>query len=151
MKAAACRLLSAVCAASAMAGCHSAPTRYYTLDAVPAKQPPVAYQGPPVRIETVHVAPALDRLEVVSMTGTGELKVDDLAYWSAPLAKLARQALCVDLIADLPPGAVLFPHLPKPKDAAGIEVDVLDVSVDRAGTHLVASWSITAPEGPTPG
>lgn len=122
--------------------CGSAPTRIYTLYPVaPASIAP--YAGPPIRIDAVHVPPALDRLEVISNITPGELKVRDLDHWSAPLAEIAKQALSADIVARLPPGRVIFPHLAKPEDALGVSVDILDFRTDAKGPSLEASWTIT--------
>jgi uncharacterized lipoprotein YmbA len=103
-----------------------------------------SYAGPAIRVDAVHVPPALDRIEVVSDIAPGELKVSDLDHWSAPLAQVAKQALSADMVARLPPGRVIFPHLAKPEGALGINVDILDFKVDTKGAYLEASWVITA-------
>ncbi|HEV7610547.1 MAG TPA: PqiC family protein [Steroidobacteraceae bacterium] len=123
--------------------CGSAPTRIYTLYPVaPAAMTP--YAGPPIRVDAVHVPPALDRIEVVGDIAPGELKVSDLDHWSAPLAEIAKQVLSADMVARLPPGRAIFPHLAKPEDALGVSVDILDFRADANGPYLEASWSITA-------
>jgi uncharacterized lipoprotein YmbA len=136
--------------AALMSACHSAPTRLYTLYTVAPSSPRAAYSGPPVRVDSVHVPPALDRIEVISDVTPGELKISDLDHWSAPLGQAARQALSADLVARLPPGYVIFPHLAKPEGALGISVDVLDFKSDRNGTYLEASWLVSAAGGGTP-
>lgn len=123
--------------------CHSAPTRIYTLYAVAPAAPISRYEGPAIRVDAVHVPPALDRIEVVSDIAPGELKVGDLDHWSAPLAQIAKQALSADLVARLPPGRVIFPHLAKSEGALGVIVDVLDFGADARGAYLEASWIIT--------
>ncbi len=125
--------------------CSSAPTRIYTLYPVPPASI-TPYAGPPIRVDAVHVPPTLDRIEVISHITPGELKVSDLEHWSAPLTELAKQALSADMVARLPPGRVIFPHLAKPQDALGVSVDILDFRADAGGPSLEASWSITAAE-----
>jgi uncharacterized protein len=124
--------------------CQSAPTRIFTLYAVAPASTIAPYAGPAIRVDAVHVPPALDRIEVVSDIAPGELKVSDLDHWSAPLAQVAKQALSADMVARLPPGRVIFPHLAKPDGALGVNVDILDFKVDTNGAYLEASWIIIA-------
>ena len=123
--------------------CHSAPTRIYTLYAVVPVAPISRYAGPAIRVDAVHVPPALDRIEVVSDIAPGELKVSDLDHWSAPLAQVAKQALSADMGARLPSGRVIFPNLAKPEGTLGVSGDILDFRSDTSGADLEASWIIT--------
>jgi uncharacterized lipoprotein YmbA len=139
-----CRLLSvAVMAAWLTAACGSAPTRTYTLYATAPVAAIVNYSGPPVRVDVIHLPPALNREEVTRGIGQGEMQLDDLAHWSAPLNQLARQVLSADLQTRLPEGRLIFPHLPKPDGALGLTVEVLWVDLEPAGAHLQASWTVT--------
>jgi uncharacterized protein len=141
-------MLAGILAAS-LCACHSAPTRLYTLYTV-APSARATYSGPPIRVDSVHVPPALDRIEVISDVTPGELKISDLDHWSAPLGQAVRQALSADMVARLPPGRVIFPHLAKPEGALGISVDVLDFKSDRNGTYLEASWLVASAGSGTP-
>ena len=141
-----CRLLGAAASISLLIACGSAPTRIYTLYPVAPTAGNAAYAGPPVRIDVVHVPPSMDRTELVSDLAPGELKIDDLDHWSAPLGQVARQALSADLVSRLPRGSVIFPHLAKPQEALGVSVDLLDFRADHSGALLIASWEITAPQ-----
>jgi uncharacterized lipoprotein YmbA len=130
-------------AAMALCACHSAPTRIHTLEkATPAARVD-SYQAPPLRVDSVHVPLGWDRLEILSPTGAGELKIDDFDHWSAPLAQLVRQVLSADLDARLPSGTVIFPHLSKPPGALGINVDILEFTLDSSQGSMSAGWSIT--------
>ncbi len=126
-----------------LAGCQSAPTRLYTLSAVATAAPRSTYGGPPIRVDAVRFPPDLDRIEVVRDAGFGELRLSDVDHWSAPLGELARQALSGDLLARLPAGKTVFPHLMKPAGAFGVSIDVLDFEADRQGARLQASWEFT--------
>jgi uncharacterized protein len=123
-----------------MAACQSAPTRVFTLEPVVPRSIANPYSGPPVRIDAVHIPPALDRIEILSEVAPGEFKVSDLDHWVAPLGQVARQTLTADLIARLPQGRVIFPHLTKPAGAIGVSVDLLAFSADREGAKLHVSW-----------
>jgi uncharacterized lipoprotein YmbA len=136
--------MTASLASLLLISCHSAPTRIYTLYAVAPASTIAPYAGPAIRVDAVHVPPALDRIEVVSDIAPGELKVSDLDHWSAPLAQVAKQALSADMLARLPSGRVIFPNLSKPEGTLGVNVDILDFRVDTSGADLEASWIITA-------
>ena len=133
----------------ALTSCRSAPTRIFTLYSVEPAAAPRSYAGPPIRVDAVHVPPALDRIEVVSNIAPGEISISDLDHWSAPLGQMARQALTADMISRLPPGRVIFPHLTKLEGTLGLSVDVLDFKVDRRGAGLEASWIIAAADPKT--
>lgn len=126
-----------------LAGCSSVPTRIFTLYPV-APVTRGAYSGPAIRVDAVHMPVALDRIEVVSDIAPGELRISDVDHWSAPLSQQARQTLSADLIARLPPGTVIYPHLSKPDGALGLTVDVLEFTTDHNGATLQASWVIAA-------
>jgi uncharacterized protein len=123
--------------------CQSAPTRIYTLYAVAPAAPVSRYAGPAIRVDAVHVPAALDRIEVVSDIAPGELKVSDLDHWSAPLGQVAKQVLSADMVARLPSGRVIFPHLAKPEGAVGVSVDILNFEAGKNGAYLEASWIMT--------
>jgi uncharacterized lipoprotein YmbA len=59
-----------------------------------------------------------------------------------------RQVLSADLAARLPSGAVIYPHLPKPGSALGVNVDILDFVTGSAQSSMSASWVITPAAGP---
>lgn len=124
--------------------CQSAPTRVFTLESVPSTAVVSSYVGPPIRVDAVHVPPPLDRIEILSDVGRGEMQVNDREHWAAPLGELARQALTADLISRLPEGKVIFPHLSRVAGSRGVAVDILVFSADRDGARLDASWVLTS-------
>lgn len=128
-----------------LAGCgHSPPTRFFTLDAVPATRPvtPTAYVAP-VQLDAVHIPAALDRPEVVSQVGANELRVSDLDHWGAPLGEIMRRTLAQDLMARLPQGAFVLPDAPRPPGVRALVVDVLQLQADAGGrVYLQASWTL---------
>jgi uncharacterized lipoprotein YmbA len=138
-------LIALGAAALALTGCgHSAPTRFFTLDALP---PPggaagASFTGPPVRLDAVHIPAALDRVEVVRQLAADQLDVSDLDHWGAPLGELARRALTQDLDERLPAGTVIFPDSPKPALAQDLIVDVLDIQTQGGAVTLTASYTL---------
>jgi uncharacterized lipoprotein YmbA len=102
------------------------------------------YSGPALRIDSVHVPPSMDRIEITTERAPGEIRINDLDHWAAPLGQLVRQALTADLSVRLPEGRVIFPHLAKPQGAIGINLDILAFSADAKGSRLEASWIMTS-------
>jgi len=123
-----------------LASCQSAPTRLFALDPIALTPTPSPYNGPAIRVDAVHIPPALDRIEILSEISSGEFKVNDRDHWIAPLGQLARQALTEDLIARLPQGRVIFPDLAKSTGTISVSVDLLAFSAGREGAKLQVSW-----------
>jgi uncharacterized lipoprotein YmbA len=130
-----------------LAACgHSPETQFLTLDPVPGT-PAAGHRGTTVRVPSIQVPPELDRVEFARQTGPGQMKVEDLVHWSAPLGMLARNTLILDLAQRLPGGTVL------PPDAAvrpgGLRATVAILSFGTAGTD--ATMTATYTFGPEDG
>jgi uncharacterized lipoprotein YmbA len=132
-----------------LSACHSAPTRIHTLDSTEPAARLENYAAPALRVDTLSVPAGWDRIEILSVSGAGELRVNDFDHWSAQLAQIARQALSVDLDRRLPPGTVIFPRLPKPEGALGINVDILEFSVVSSQASMRVGWVIAPAAGQT--
>ncbi|HTH73877.1 MAG TPA: PqiC family protein [Trinickia sp.] len=134
--------------ATALSGCgHSPPTRYFSLDAVPASAPLATAGMPPVQLGAVRVPAALDRPEVVAQDGEHRLTVRDTDRWGAPLGQMMRRALAQDLLARLPAGTFVLPDAPAPDGVRGIVVTVLDLRANTKASGrltLEGSWTLTA-------
>ena len=135
-------------AALALCACQSAPTRIYDLNPAPPATRTDTYRSPPLRIDAVHAPPGWDRIEILTPTAGGGLKIDDFDRWPAPLTQVIRQVLSADLDARLPSGSVIYPHLPKPGNALGIDVDILEFSIVSSQSSTSVSWVITPAAGP---
>jgi uncharacterized lipoprotein YmbA len=120
--------------------CQGAPTRLFVLEPVEPTSISSSYNGPPIHVEAIHVPPALDRIKIPSEVAPGEFRISELDRWIAPVVQITRQVLTADLIARLPQGRVIFPHLARPVGAIGINVDLLSFSADREGARLHVSW-----------
>ncbi len=134
---------AAVILVALLASCLSAPTRIFTLEPIAAAAI-VPYGGPALRIDSVHVPPPMDRIEIMTERAPGEFRINDLDHWAAPLAQMVRQVLTADLVVRLPEGRVIFPNLAKSTGALGVDLDILAVSADAKGTYLEASWMINS-------
>ena len=129
-----------------LAGCASAPTRFFTLDSLaPAGAPAASYAGPAVKVMAVNIPPALDREELVSETGPGEVRVHDFEHWEAPLGLTARQILIQDLAGRLPAGAVLGPASPGGQGVASLSLDIVSFRAGPDGAQMQASWTASLP------
>jgi uncharacterized protein len=136
--------------AVALGGCRSASTRIYTLGpAAPASHIDL-YHAPALRVDTLNVPAGWDRIEILKLSAAGTLQISDFDHWAAPLAQMARQALSEDLDQRLPAGSVIYPRLPKPSGALGVNVDILDLNIVASQASMRASW-IIAPSGDAPG
>ena len=136
--------------AVALGGCRSASTRIYALaPAAPASHIDV-YHAPALRVDTLNVPASWDRIEILKLSAAGTLQISDFDHWAAPLAQMARQALSDDLDQRLPSGSVIYPRLPKPSGALGVNVDILDFNIVASQASMRASW-IIAPSGDAAG
>ena len=120
----------------------TAPTRYLTLAASPAAAPQRDSSGLVLRPPEVSWPAAFDRLEVARPTGAVEVRVDELARWSAAPGRLAAAALTADLLARMP-GAVIAPWTdPAAADTVAVTIQVESLSERPAGYGLLAVVSI---------
>jgi uncharacterized lipoprotein YmbA len=142
---AAASLALALFAPLLLAACgHSPETQFLTLDPVPGAPAAAAWRGPPVRIPSVTIPPALDRVEFTRQTGPGEMKVDDLAHWSAPLGMLVRNTLILDLAKRLPSGAVAPPDAPAQSGGLRVTVSILSFGVAGGEASMEAAYEIAS-------
>jgi hypothetical protein len=63
---------------------------------------------------------------------------------------MARQTLSDDLDQRLPAGSVIYPRLPKPIGALGVNIDILDFNIVASQALMRASW-IIVPSGDAQG
>jgi uncharacterized lipoprotein YmbA len=87
-----------------------------------------------------------DRLEILRLSAAGNLQISEFDHWAAPLAQMARQALSEDLDQRLPSGSIIYPRLPKPSGALGVDVDILEFNMLASQASMRASW-ILIPSG----
>jgi uncharacterized lipoprotein YmbA len=136
--------------AIAIGGCSSGSTRIYTLaPAAPASHIEV-HHAPALRVDTLNVPASWDRIEILRPSAGGSLQLSDFDHWAAPLPQMARQALSEDLDLRLPPGSLIYPRLPKPSNALGVDIDILDFNIVGSQATMQASWTIV-PSGDAQG
>ena len=105
------------------------------------------YRGAPIRVPAVRVPPELDREEFMQKGAPGELKIDDLVRWSAPLGMLARNTLIMDLSSRLPPGKVSPPDAPAQSAGRRIDVSILSMGIVGGDASLQAAYEFVADDG----
>ena len=130
---------------AAVSACAGAQTKFYTLDAAVTDVATNAYAGPALRIDAVHIPPALDRPELVRETVRNRFTVSDNDHWAAPLGELLRRVLTEDLAGRLPNGKVIFPDAPKPPGSGGIVVDILNIIPSTGVVTMDVSWTLLSP------
>lgn len=130
-------LLLAACASSP-------PTRFFTLDPVAAAAPARGSGGgAPLKIDAVHIPPALDRSSMVRGESGSELEISSQDRWAGDLGETIRKVLTQDLASRLSPALVIAPEAPVPANARGIVVDILTFQPHAAGEVVLdADWTL---------
>lgn len=138
------RLIPAL-ALLAVAGCASSPpTRYFALDPAPPGGSPAANQAAsqPVKIDAVHIPPALDRDSMVLGESDNQLQISSQDRWAGDLGEMIRRVLTQDLAQRLPSGMVVAPESPAPPRAHGLVVDILTFQPQGGEVVLDADWTL---------
>lgn len=137
------RLIPLLAALTLAACASSPPTRYYALDPVAPEGSPQQVSGTPVKIDAVHIPPALDRSSMLRGESANRLVISAQDEWAGDLGEMIRRVLTQDLAARLPSGMVIAPHSPAPPDARGIVVDILTFEPQGSGeVTLDAAWTL---------
>jgi len=130
-----------------LAGCSSAPTRFYVLTPVPvsAGQPGAgAGQGPGVGVGPVELPDYLDRPQIVTRLDQNQFKLGDFDNWSEPLKDNFTQVLAENLSILIPTDRIfIFPWKRENRVSYQVIVNVMrfDRTVD-GDSVLTARWRI---------
>lgn len=128
-----------------LAACASSPpTRFFALDSVaPAATGGQERAGAPVKIDAVHIPPALDRESMVRGESGNQLEISSQDRWAGDLGETIRRVLTQDLASRLPAGMVIAPDAPAPASARGVVVDILTFQPRGAGEVVLdADWTL---------
>jgi hypothetical protein len=130
-----------------LAGCASSPpTRYFALDPAPPGASPAASQtdasAAPVKVDAVHIPPALDRDSIVLGESDNQLQISSQDRWAGDLGEMIRRVLTQDLAQRLPSGMVIAPESPAPPTAHGLVVDILTFQPQGGEVVLDADWTL---------
>jgi uncharacterized protein len=137
------RLIPLLAALSVTACASSPATHYYALEPVATGGSPHEASGTPVKIDAVHIPPALDRSSMLRGESANRLDISSQDEWAGDLGEMTRRVLTQDLAERLPPGMVIAPHSPAPPDARGIVVDILTFQPQGSGeVTLDAAWTL---------
>ena len=124
----------------------SPPTRFFALDPVSPGASPAADQTggshAAVKIDAVHIPPALDRDSMVRGESDNQLEISSQDRWAGDLGEMIRRVLTQDLAQRLPPGSVIAPESPAPPNARGLVVDVLTFQPQGGEVVLDADWTL---------
>ena len=138
------RLTPALLLLTLTACASSPPTHFFTLDPVRPAAPAGATAGhAPIKVDAVHIPPALDRSSIVRGANGNQLEISSQDRWAGDLGETIRGVLTQDLSSRLPAGAVIAPDAPPPADAHGIVVDILTFQPRGAGEVVLdADWTL---------
>jgi len=130
-----------------LAGCSSAPTRFYVLTPVPVSSgQPVAGagQGPGIGVGPVELPDYTDRPQIVTRLDQNQFKLADFDNWSEPLKDNFTQVLAENLSILIPTERVfVFPW--KRENRVSYQVMVKVMRFDRAvdgDSVLTVRWRI---------
>jgi uncharacterized protein len=135
-------MVSIALLAAAVAGCASAPARFYTLDATAVSDgtAPVSY---PIMVGPVSVPAAVDRPEFVLQTAPNRVDVDEFNRWAAPLNDAVAQVVAGDLVKLLGTPNVAATPMANFDPAYRVTIDVQRFdSVQGQSARVDAVWTV---------
>jgi len=140
------RLLPALLTLTLAACASSPPTRFFALDPVPPGAAPATDRGgavhEPVKVDAVHIPPALDRDSMVRGESGNQLEISSQDRWAGDLGEMIRRVLTQDLAQSLPSGMVIAPESPAPPSARGLVIDILTFQPQAGEVVLDADWTL---------
>jgi uncharacterized protein len=138
------RLIPALILLTLTACASSPPTRFFALDPVSSSASQSGQStAKPVKIDAVHIPPALDRESMVRGESGNQLQISSQDRWAGDLGEMIRRVLTQDLSSRLPSGTVIAPESPAPPAARGLVVDILTFQPQGSGeVALDADWTL---------
>src|SRR6185312_14489708 len=138
------RLMAALLLLTLAACASSPPTRFFALDPVPGGGGAADHTaGKAVKIDAVHIPPALDRNSMVRGESDNQLQISSQDRWAGDLGEMIRRVLTQDLASRLPGGMVIAPDSPAPPSARGLVVDILTFQPQGTGEVVLdADWTL---------
>jgi uncharacterized protein len=137
-------LLLPVLAVLTLTGCASSPpTRFFALDPVsPGAGAAAGESGTPLKVDAVHIPPALDRDSMVRGESDNQLQISSQDRWAGDLGEMIGRVLTQDLAQRLPSGMVVAPASPAPADARGLVIDIMTFQPQGGEVVLDADWTL---------
>ena len=125
-----------------VAGCTSAPSRFYTLSATAT--PSAASSNLSVAVGPVSVPAAVDRPQIVVSSSPNQVTVDDFNRWAAPLQDNLARVVAENLVALLgTPRVTLFPQTLSADVDYRVQIEIRNFeSAPGKSASLDAVWSV---------
>jgi hypothetical protein len=138
------RLLAALLLLLTLAACASSPpTRFFALDPAPGNPAADGSGGKTVKVDAVHIPPALDRNSMVRGESDNQLEISSQDRWAGDLGEMIRRVLTQNLASRLPSGMVIAPESPAPPSARGLVIDILTFQPQGGGEVVLdADWTL---------
>jgi hypothetical protein len=138
------RLLAALLLLLTLAACASSPpTRFFALDPAPGNAAADGSGGKAVKVDAVHIPPALDRNSMVRGESDNQLEISSQDRWAGDLGEMIRRVLTQNLASRLASGMVIAPESPAPPSARGLVVDILTFQPQGGGEVVLdADWTL---------
>jgi hypothetical protein len=140
------RLLPVLLILTLAACASSPPTRFFALDPAAPDAAPAADRAvhEAVKVDAVHIPPALDRDSIVRGESANQLQISSQDRWAGDLGEMIRRVLTQDLAQRLPSGMVIAPESPAPPSARGLVIDILTFQPQAGEVVLDADWTLLA-------
>ena len=146
--------IAVACVALLGGGCvlkRSTPARLYVLEAVApeAAAAPGGAPGGVLGMQRVSVPAWMDRAEITSRTGTGEIVPDPQARWGEPITRGIQRVMAENLAALLPDRHLVTAPFPVTSTVEHrVDVSITEGARQPDGTVLLeARWAIVGPDG----
>ena len=139
--------LLSVALVAGLAGCASAPSRFYTLNAT-ATASEAAHASTSIAIGPVSVPAAVDRPEFVVQTAPNRVEVDEFNRWAAPLGDSIARVVAEDTSKLLGTPRVASAPLANFEPTFRVTIDVQRFdSIPGEATVLEAVWVVSRTAG----
>jgi uncharacterized protein len=128
--------------AALVAGCATAPSRFYTLDATASADgaPPASFA---VLVGPVFVPAAVDRPEFVVQIAPNQVDIDEFNRWAAPLSDSIARVVAGDLAVLLGTSDVAVAPLANFRPAYRVSINVQRFeSVPQQSVLVDAAWTV---------
>jgi uncharacterized lipoprotein YmbA len=129
---------------SVVAGCTSAPVRYYTLTPPPDQTLPVSEPSLAIGVRVVHTPPQLNRSELMVRTGPTEVTLLENERWASPVNDEIKDAVRLEVQRRLGRMTGLRPGF----TTLTLDIDVQHLEAELGRYALIeATWRATVTSG----
>jgi hypothetical protein len=129
--------------AAALAGCATAPSRFYTLDSTATADATAPTARYAVMVGPVFVPAAVDRPEFVVQVTPNRVEIDEFNRWAAPLGDAVARAIAGDLAVLLGTSDVAVAPLANFRPAYRVSINVQRFESAPGKSVLIdAAWTV---------